>query len=41
MSFGWKWMLPISVLNFVVLAVFIVLQQEGVFQPLLRFFGFG
>jgi NADH-quinone oxidoreductase subunit H len=41
MSFGWKWMLPISVLNFVVLAVFIVLQEEGVFQPILRFFGLG
>lgn len=34
MSMGWKVLLPISVLNFVITAVFIVLQEEGVFQPI-------
>ncbi|MFN2164330.1 MAG: NADH-quinone oxidoreductase subunit NuoH [Candidatus Promineifilaceae bacterium] len=32
MSFGWKVMLPIAVLNFVITAVFIVLYEEGYFQ---------
>jgi NADH-quinone oxidoreductase subunit H len=32
MSFGWKVMLPIAVLNFVITAVFIVLYEEGFFQ---------
>ncbi|MFN2136483.1 MAG: NADH-quinone oxidoreductase subunit NuoH [Candidatus Promineifilaceae bacterium] len=34
MSFGWKVMLPIAVLNFVVTAVFIVLYEEGFFQTI-------
>lgn len=40
MSLGWKVLLPISVFNFIVVAVLIVLAQEGVFAPLLSFFGF-
>jgi NADH-quinone oxidoreductase subunit H len=32
MSFGWKVMLPIAVLNFIVTAVFLVLYEEGYFQ---------
>lgn len=32
MSFGWKVLLPIAVLNFIVTAVFIVLYEEGYFQ---------
>lgn len=35
MSFGWKALLPISVINFILVAVFIILQQEGVFNMLL------
>lgn len=35
MHFGWKTLLPISVFNFIILAVFIVLQEEGVFLPLI------
>jgi NADH-quinone oxidoreductase subunit H len=35
MNFGWKWLLPVSVLNFVVTGVFIVLKEEGVWQPLI------
>lgn len=35
MSFGWKWLLPVSVLNFVVTGVFIVLQEEGVLRPVI------
>lgn len=31
MSFGWKVLLPLSVLNFIVVAVLIVLVEEGVF----------
>ena len=31
MDFGWKVLLPISVLNLVVTAVIIVMQAEGVF----------
>lgn len=42
MSFGWKRLLPIAVLNFVAVGVFIVLYEEGVLQPIvesvLRFF---
>jgi NADH-quinone oxidoreductase subunit H len=42
MTFGWKWLLPVAVLNFIVTAVFIVLQEEGVLQPIvdsaIRFF---
>jgi len=42
MSFGWKALLPISVLNFMITAFFIVLFEEGVLQPLVdsirRFF---
>ena len=34
MSFGWKTLLPITVLNFIVTAVFIVLAEEGAFEPL-------
>ena len=34
MSFGWKRLLPIAVLNFVITAVFIVLYEEGVLKPL-------
>jgi NADH-quinone oxidoreductase subunit H len=34
MSFGWKRLLPISVFNFMIVAVFIVLAEEGVFEPL-------
>jgi NADH-quinone oxidoreductase subunit H len=40
MALGWKVLLPISVFNFIVVAVFIVLAEEGVFAPLLSFFGF-
>lgn len=40
MSLGWKVLLPISVFNFIVVAVLIVLAQEGVFAPLLNYFGF-
>ncbi len=36
MSFGWKVMLPVSVINFVIVGVAIVLVQEGVFSA----FGF-
>jgi NADH-quinone oxidoreductase subunit H len=35
MSLGWKVLLPISVLNFIIVAVFIILKQEGVFGALL------
>lgn len=40
MALGWKVLLPISVFNFVIVAVLIVLAEEGVFAPLLSFFGF-
>ncbi|MBK6325138.1 MAG: NADH-quinone oxidoreductase subunit NuoH [Chloroflexi bacterium] len=40
MLFGWKRLLPISVINFMIVAVFIVLAQEGVFAPITRLFGF-
>lgn len=36
MSFGWKGLLPIAVLNFVVTGVFIVLAEEGVFDPIIN-----
>jgi NADH-quinone oxidoreductase subunit H len=36
MSFGWKWLLPVSVLNFVVTAAAIVLREEGVVQPVIE-----
>ncbi len=32
MSLGWKTLLPVAVLNFIVVAIFIVLQEEGVFS---------
>jgi NADH-quinone oxidoreductase subunit H len=35
MSLGWKVLLPISVVNFILVAVAIVLAQEGVFNALL------
>lgn len=41
MAFGWKVLLPIAVLNFIIVPVFIVLQQEGVFLPLLQALGLG
>lgn len=34
MSFGWKVLLPLSVLNFIVVAVAIVLVEEGVFNSI-------
>jgi NADH-quinone oxidoreductase subunit H len=34
MSFGWKKMLPLAVLNFIVLAIVLVMAQEGAFDPL-------
>jgi NADH-quinone oxidoreductase subunit H len=44
MSLGWKTLLPISVANFIIVAIFIVLQEEGVFNSLAEairtFFGF-
>lgn len=40
MLFGWKVLLPISVINFMIVAVFIVLAAEGVFAPIANFFGF-
>jgi NADH-quinone oxidoreductase subunit H len=41
MGLGWKRLLPISVFNFIIVAVFIVLQQEGVFDSLLKLIGLG
>ena len=38
MGFGWKVMLPIAVLNFVVTAIFLVLYEEGYFQSVLGAF---
>lgn len=42
MSFGWKVLLPLSVLNFMITAFFIVLYEEGVLEPIVdsirRFF---
>ncbi|MCA9952358.1 MAG: NADH-quinone oxidoreductase subunit NuoH [Anaerolineales bacterium] len=34
MSFGWKGLLPIAVLNFLITATFIVMYEEGVLQPI-------
>jgi NADH-quinone oxidoreductase subunit H len=36
MQFGWKRLLPIAVFNFIILGVFIVLQEEGAFQPIIE-----
>jgi NADH-quinone oxidoreductase subunit H len=36
MSFGWKVLLPISVLNFLITAIFIVLAEEGMIGPLFQ-----
>jgi NADH-quinone oxidoreductase subunit H len=41
MGLGWKRLLPISVFNFIIVGVFIVLQQEGVFDALLQAIGLG
>ncbi len=41
MGMGWKRLLPISVFNFIIVAVFIVLQEEGVLDSLLQLIGFG
>jgi NADH-quinone oxidoreductase subunit H len=41
MGLGWKRLLPISVFNFIIVAVFIVLQEEGIFDSLLQLFGLG
>lgn len=35
MSFGWKVLLPIAVLNFIITGIFIVLYEEGYFQSVL------
>ncbi len=35
MNFGWKVLLPVSVANFIIMAVGIVLYEEGVFTPLI------
>ena len=36
MGFGWKGLLPIAVLNFIVTAVLIVMAEEGTLAPLLE-----
>ncbi len=41
MGLGWKRLLPISVFNFIIIAFFIVLYEEGILDPLLRLFGLG
>ncbi len=41
MGMGWKRLLPISVFNFIIVAVFIVLQEEGIFDSLLQLIGLG
>ncbi|MEM9774031.1 MAG: NADH-quinone oxidoreductase subunit NuoH [Chloroflexota bacterium] len=41
MDLGWKTLLPISVLNVLITGIFIVLAEEGVFDPLLALVGFG
>jgi NADH-quinone oxidoreductase subunit H len=45
MSLGWKVLLPLSVANFVVTAVLLVLAEEGIFDPLVtslrQFLGIG
>jgi NADH-quinone oxidoreductase subunit H len=35
MGFGWKVMLPIAVLNFVITAVLIVMAEEGTLAPII------
>jgi NADH-quinone oxidoreductase subunit H len=39
MGMGWKRLLPISVFNFIITAVLIVLFEEGLFDSLLRLVG--
>ena len=39
MDFGWKVMLPISVLNVIITGVMIVLAEEGVFDGILAMMG--
>ncbi len=34
MAFGWKKLLPIAVLQFVILAIFLVMKEEGAFAPI-------
>ena len=44
MSFGWKTLLPIAVLNFIITAVLIVMAEEGTLQAMIdsvRLFLFG
>jgi NADH-quinone oxidoreductase subunit H len=45
MSLGWKVLLPLAVANFLVTAVFLVLAEEGIFEPIVtslrQFFGLG
>ncbi|MCB8920803.1 MAG: NADH-quinone oxidoreductase subunit NuoH [Ardenticatenaceae bacterium] len=36
MNFGWKVLLPVSVMNFVIMAIVLVLQEEGALQPLVN-----
>lgn len=36
MAFGWKTLLPISVLNFMILGVILVLVEEGFFDPIIQ-----
>lgn len=36
MGFGWKRLLPIAVLNFLITAIFIVMAEEGAFTPLIE-----
>lgn len=38
MAFGWKVMLPVSVLNLIVTIVFVVLESAGIFAPIFDFF---
>ncbi|MDX1415281.1 MAG: NADH-quinone oxidoreductase subunit NuoH [Candidatus Promineifilaceae bacterium] len=38
MSFGWKVLLPIAVLNFLITAFFILLAEENVLQPIIDMF---
>lgn len=35
MGFGWKTLLPIAVLNFLVTAVLIVMAEEGTLTPII------
>lgn len=41
MGLGWKRLLPISVFNFIIIAMFIVLYEEGILDPLLQLIGLG